>query len=42
MGGPNARLTPQESISGMIEIISGLSAEDSGEFFNHTGEKLPW
>jgi len=42
MGGRNARLTPQESISGMIEVISGLSAEDTGEFFNHTGEKLPW
>ncbi len=42
MGGPNARLTPEESISGMIEVINGLTAEDSGKFFNHAGEKLPW
>lgn len=42
MGGPNARLTPQESIRGMIDVINSLSAEDSGQFFNHAGEKLPW
>lgn len=42
MGGRNARLTPEESISGMIEVINGLSAEDTGKFLNHTGEKLPW
>ena len=42
MGGPNARLTPAESIGGMISVINGLTAEDSGEFFNHNGEHLPW
>ena len=42
MGGPNARLTPAESIGGMISVINGLTAEDSGEFFNHNGERLPW
>ena len=42
MGGPNARLTPAESISGMISVIDNLTAEDSGEFFNHNGEHLPW
>ncbi len=42
MGGPNARLTPAESIGGMISVINSLTAEDSGEFFNHDGEHLPW
>ena len=42
MGGPNARLTPAESIGGMISVINGLTAEDSGVFFNHDGEHLPW
>lgn len=42
MGGPNARLTPAESIAGMIKVINGLTAQDSGEFFNHNGERLPW
>ncbi len=42
MGGPNARLTPAESISGMISVINSLTAEDSGEFFNYYGEHMPW
>lgn len=42
MGGPNARLTPAESIGGMIKVIDGLTAQDSGEFFTHNGERLPW
>ena len=42
MGGPNARLTPAESIAGMIKVIDGLTGQDSGEFFNHNGERLPW
>ncbi len=42
MGGPNARLTPAESIAGMIKVIDGLTAQDSGEFFNHNGERMPW
>ncbi len=42
MGGPNARLTPAESIAGMIKVIDGLTADDSGEFFTHNGERLPW
>ncbi len=42
MGGPNARLTPAESIAGMIKVIDGLTAQDSGEFFNHNGDRLPW
>ncbi len=42
MGGPSARLTPAESIAGMIKVIGGLTADDSGEFFTHNGDRLPW
>lgn len=42
MGGPNARLTPAESIAGMIKVIDSLTADDSGEFFNYNGDRLPW
>ncbi|MDH3283128.1 MAG: SDR family oxidoreductase [Acidobacteriota bacterium] len=42
MGGPNARLSPEESVSGIIRVMDGLTREDSGRFFDHSGEELPW
>ena len=42
MGGPNATLKPEESIAGLLKIIDGLKAEDSGKFFNYDGTMLPW
>lgn len=42
MGGENAQLTPEESISGMRKVIDGLKAADSGRFWNHDGKELPW
>ncbi len=42
MGGPRARLSPEESIRGMITVINGLRAEDSGRFFSYAGKQLPW
>ena len=42
MGGPRARLSPAESIGGMRKVISGLTPEDSGGFFNYRGEPQPW
>jgi len=42
MGGPNAELTPEESISGMRKVIDGLKPEDSGKFWRHDGTIVPW
>lgn len=42
MGGPHARITPEESIRGMLTVIDGLTMDDSGEFFNYQGGKVPW
>ena len=42
MGGPNAPLSPPESVETMIETIRNISPEDSGQFFNYDGELLPW
>lgn len=42
MGGRNAPLTPQESISGMIKVIDGLTKADNGRFFDYRGRELPW
>ncbi len=42
MGGPHARLSPAESIGGMRKVISRLTPEDSGGFFDYRGEPRPW
>jgi NAD(P)-dependent dehydrogenase (short-subunit alcohol dehydrogenase family) len=42
MGGPNAELTPDQSITGMRKVIDNLKPDDSGKFWNHDGEQLPW
>jgi NAD(P)-dependent dehydrogenase (short-subunit alcohol dehydrogenase family) len=42
MGGPNANITPQKSVSNMRRVIEKLSAADSGKFFHHDGSEYPW
>lgn len=42
MGGPNAQLSPEESIAGMRAVIDRLQPTDSGTFWNHDGQQLPW
>ena len=42
MGGPNAFLTPTESITHLRASIEKLSFTDSGKFFNYDGTPLPW
>lgn len=42
MGGPNATLTPEQSIRGMRKVIAGLTPAVTGTYWNHDGEKLPW
>jgi hypothetical protein len=42
MGGSNARLTPQESVAGMVEVIDDLSMDDGGRFLQYNGDELPW
>lgn len=42
MGGKDAMIDTQESISGMRQVIDGLKPEDSGRFFTYSGEELPW
>jgi len=42
LGGANARLTPTESVTGMIKVIQGLDADDNARFYNYQGEELPW
>jgi NAD(P)-dependent dehydrogenase (short-subunit alcohol dehydrogenase family) len=42
MGGSNAPVQPRESIAGMRRVIAGLTPEDSGEFFDYLGDRVPW
>jgi len=42
MGGSNARLTTEESVEAMLEVIGQLSMADSGRFLQYNGDELPW
>lgn len=42
LGGPKAALAPAESVAGMVRVIDGLSAGDSGAFLTWDGETHPW
>jgi NAD(P)-dependent dehydrogenase (short-subunit alcohol dehydrogenase family) len=42
MGGPNALITTQESVHGMIQVIAQLTPAQSGQFFDYEGKALPW
>jgi NAD(P)-dependent dehydrogenase (short-subunit alcohol dehydrogenase family) len=42
MGGPNAPLSPAESVSAMRKTIEGLKPGDSGRFLAYDGRSVPW
>lgn len=42
MGGPNAQLTPEESISGMRKVLAGNPKEISGKFLGYDSRERPW
>jgi NAD(P)-dependent dehydrogenase (short-subunit alcohol dehydrogenase family) len=42
MGGPNAPLPPAESVSGLRQVIAGITPASSGAFLGHRGETIPW
>jgi NAD(P)-dependent dehydrogenase (short-subunit alcohol dehydrogenase family) len=42
MGGPNAMISAEQSVSGMRHVISRLTIADSGKFFGYDGQVIPW
>ncbi len=42
MGGPNADIDVVESATGIRRVISDLTADNSGRFYDYTGKELPW
>jgi NAD(P)-dependent dehydrogenase (short-subunit alcohol dehydrogenase family) len=41
-GGRGARVTLSQSVSSMIGVIARLTPGDTGSFFDHDGDVLPW
>ncbi len=42
MGGADADITPQASVSGLRRVFDSLGAGDSGRFLQYDGVELPW
>ena len=42
MGGPNAKLSPGESVGAMRRLIAKLGPQDSGRFYSYDGREYPW
>lgn len=42
MGGPNALITAEQSVSGMRKVIAGLTQKESGRFYAYDGQEIPW
>ena len=42
MGGPNAKLSPEESVTAMRRVIAELGPNNSGRFYNYDGREYHW
>jgi NAD(P)-dependent dehydrogenase (short-subunit alcohol dehydrogenase family) len=42
MGGPNAPLSPAESVTGMRKVLDSLKPENTGQFWSYKGTQVPW
>jgi NAD(P)-dependent dehydrogenase (short-subunit alcohol dehydrogenase family) len=42
MGGPNAMIPVEQSVTGLRQVIGKLKLEDSGKFFNYDGAEIAW
>jgi NAD(P)-dependent dehydrogenase (short-subunit alcohol dehydrogenase family) len=42
MGGPNAMISSEQSVSGMRQVFSQLTLADSGKFLGYEGNEIPW
>jgi NAD(P)-dependent dehydrogenase (short-subunit alcohol dehydrogenase family) len=42
MGGPNAAIDVQASVSGMLSVIAALKNSESGSYREYTGRHVPW
>ena len=42
MGGPNAMITVEQSVTGLRQVIARLTPADSGKFFDYDGQEIAW
>lgn len=42
MGGKDAQVAPEDSAGGLLRVIDGATAADSGTFLDWQGQTLPW
>jgi NAD(P)-dependent dehydrogenase (short-subunit alcohol dehydrogenase family) len=42
MGGPNAEIRADESVSGLKDILQSAGAAQSGQFIEFNGDHIPW
>jgi NAD(P)-dependent dehydrogenase (short-subunit alcohol dehydrogenase family) len=42
MGGPDAQLTPEQSVTSVRAVLDRLKLADTGEFWSYDGRRLPW
>ena len=42
MGGPNATIDTETSVTGMRAVLDGLSVQSTGRFTAYDGSQLPW
>ncbi|MGQ0429020.1 MAG: SDR family oxidoreductase [Gammaproteobacteria bacterium] len=42
MGGAGGKLSPEQSISELRKLIARLGPKDSGKFYDHDGQQIPW
>lgn len=42
MGGPGAQMEPEETVSRQLKLATSVTSKDSGKFFRHDGEIIPW
>jgi hypothetical protein len=42
MGGPNAAIDVETSVTGMRNVIADLTMKQTGQFFDYNGKAIPW
>lgn len=42
MGGPNALITTEESVSGLRALVARANVAESGQYRDYSGAELPW
>jgi NAD(P)-dependent dehydrogenase (short-subunit alcohol dehydrogenase family) len=42
MGGDGAQIAATDSVAGLLQVIDGLTLDDSGRFIDWQGQPQPW